>query len=126
MNGGLFSIMPVAAAVSVKTEKAADTTQGDDKHIAPARQASDVEIVRRADGKDGEEKRHREFQEKIQESLNLKAQLKIEEDPKTGRFVYHLVNRETGEQIRQWPREDMLELARFFHELDGLIVDKTV
>ncbi|MBA4801466.1 MULTISPECIES: flagellar protein FlaG [Euryhalocaulis] len=125
MNGEISPVTPLIAAPSAKSEKREETAQGDDKRIVPPRYASDVEIVRRADDQD-QERRHREFQEKIRAALNLEAQLMIDEDEATGAFVYRIINRETGEQLRQWPREDMLKLSEFFRGLDGQIVDRKV
>jgi len=125
MANEISPIIPVAAAPVVRSEKRTDTAQGDDARVVPPRQASDLEIVRRSDEELGDRAR-REFKEEIEAALNLEAQLLIDEYETTGDFVYRLINRQTGEQLRQWPREDMLKLEEFFRELDGLLVDKRV
>lgn len=52
--------------------------------------------------------------------------LTIEKDRETGKFVYKTVDRETGEVIRQWPREKMLEAIGHFREAEGLLIDRKV
>lgn len=52
--------------------------------------------------------------------------LTIEKDRTTGKFIYKTIDRETGEVIRQWPREKMLQAIGRFREAEGLLIDKKV
>lgn len=58
--------------------------------------------------------------------LGNNERLAIEKDQETGKFVYKTIDRETGEVIRQWPREKMLEAIGHFRTAEGLLIDKTV
>lgn len=45
-------------------------------------------------------------------AAELAPRLVIEEDPGSGQFVYKMLDRDTGEVIRQLPREEVLQLRR--------------
>ena len=55
-----------------------------------------------------------------------RGQLVIERDPDTDRFVHKIVDRESGETLRQWPEEEWLSLVKGLDEVYGVIVDKRV
>jgi flagellar protein FlaG len=50
--------------------------------------------------------------------------LSIERDDVTGDFVYRFLDARSGELVRQYPSEEMLELLRFLGEQPGLVVDQ--
>ncbi len=54
------------------------------------------------------------------------SRLTIEHDKETGKFIYKTVDRETGEVIKQWPREEVLKAISAYQKASGLIVDKKV
>lgn len=55
-----------------------------------------------------------------------RGNLVIEKDEDADRFVYKIVDPDSGTVIRQWPDEDWLRLARSFSEAQpGLWVDQT-
>ena len=59
--------------------------------------------------------------------LSTNGRLSIDHDDETGDYIYRLVDKETGEVINQWPREEVLERARIAREqFEGLIVDRSV
>ncbi len=49
--------------------------------------------------------------------------LVIEKDESTGSFVYKSVDRETGEIIKQYPREEVLRAIAIASDAEGLIID---
>jgi flagellar protein FlaG len=57
---------------------------------------------------------------------NFDARLSIVQDDVTRDFVYRILNTQTGEVVRQFPKEEMLELLRFLSEKQGLVVDRQV
>jgi len=125
MNG---EISPVYAPASSQTARAEDlerTTQGDDKRVAPVRQASDADKLREAAQRSADEQR-RKFQDKLARDQRYNADLDIERYRPTGEFVYHIIERETGEQLRQWPREDLLKLSERFKDFSGTLYDEAV
>ncbi|WP_374764542.1 flagellar protein FlaG [Yunchengibacter salinarum] len=52
-----------------------------------------------------------------------KTKLRIEKDEESGRFIYQNVNTETGEVVRQFPPEDILEFLSFFRNPEGVAFD---
>ncbi len=53
------------------------------------------------------------------------SRLRVELDEGSGRFIYKSVDAETGEVIRQYPPEQVLERLAFYRQLQGLTVNKT-
>lgn len=51
------------------------------------------------------------------------TELRIDKDDETGRFVYKSVDKESGEVIKQFPPETILELISQYRSLEGLVVD---
>lgn len=54
------------------------------------------------------------------------ARLHISRDETTGDYIYRTVDRDTGEMIKQWPREDMLRLRRYLHWVAGRLLDRRI
>lgn len=52
--------------------------------------------------------------------------VQISQDDETGRFVYKRVDVETGEVVRQFPPEDVLNFISRFREAAGLLIDGEV
>lgn len=52
--------------------------------------------------------------------------LVIEEGPRAGSFVYKTLDRETGEVVRQLPREEVVSLGRQDDYDLGAVIDTTV
>lgn len=57
---------------------------------------------------------------------NTNVRLSIAEDEETGRFVFRTVDRQTGEVLRQWPEEEILEVLQILSQIGGLLVDREV
>ncbi|UTW54194.1 flagellar protein FlaG [Kordiimonas sp. SCSIO 12610] len=49
--------------------------------------------------------------------------LRIEQDEATGRFVYQSIDNASGEVLRQFPPEQILEFLAFYREPEGIVVD---
>jgi len=49
--------------------------------------------------------------------------LRIEQDEDTGRFIYKSIDNDTGEVVRQFPPEDILEVLALFRDPEGVILD---
>lgn len=59
--------------------------------------------------------------------MSTNGRLSIDQDKDTGDYIYRLVDKDTGEIINQWPREDILRRARVAREqIEGLVVDRQV
>jgi flagellar protein FlaG len=71
------------------------------------------------------EERRQALADAVTDALDLQpGRLVIEPAGQTGRFIYKIVDPRSGDVIRQWPREEWLELARKHGETRGLIVDR--
>lgn len=59
--------------------------------------------------------------------MSANGRLSIDQDESSGDYIYRLVDKETGEVINQWPREEVLRRAALAREqYEGLVVDKQV
>ena len=59
--------------------------------------------------------------------MSANGRLSIDQDEASGDYIYRLVDKETGEVINQWPREEVLRRAALAREqYEGLVVDKQV
>jgi len=78
----------------------------------------------------GEKKSSPDSEPKKQEPENPltseTARLTIEHDQDSGKFIYKTIDRETGEVIKQWPREEVLKAISAYQAASGLIIDKLV
>ncbi len=54
------------------------------------------------------------------------TRLRINKDDESGRFVYQNIDSESGEVIKQFPPEQILEFLSYYRELEGLAVDDKV
>ena len=59
----------------------------------------------------------------IKKSLPSNSKLQVEKDKELGTFVYRSIDADTGEVIRQWPAEKLLEMREYLKEMEGLLVD---
>ena len=54
------------------------------------------------------------------------SRLKIERDKQTGAFIYRSFDPVTGELLKEWPSEELVELREHLKEMEGMLVDKQV
>ena len=59
----------------------------------------------------------------IKKSLPSNSKLQVEKDKELGTFIYRSINPDTGEVIRQWPPEQLLQMREYLKEMEGLLVD---
>lgn len=53
------------------------------------------------------------------------GELEILLDEEADRFIYQSVDPETGEVLRQFPPEEILQLVRAIRDMEGLVIDET-
>ena len=58
-----------------------------------------------------------------EEEVLENSSLRIEQDEATGRFIYQSVDNVSGEVLRQFPPEQILEFLAFYREPEGIVVD---
>lgn len=51
------------------------------------------------------------------------TRLRIDKDDETGRFVYQNIDTESGEVIKQFPPESILEFLSYYRHVAGLAID---
>ena len=54
------------------------------------------------------------------------SRFSIDRDRDSGRFVYRLINSETGEVVKQFPGDYVLRRVAYYRELEGIAVDSEV
>lgn len=65
-------------------------------------------------------------QKLIKKTLPGNSKLQVEQDKNTGTFIYRTIDPDTGQVIRQWPPEQLLELRQHLKDMEGMLLDKTV
>lgn len=58
-----------------------------------------------------------------EEEQTPNTRLRIDKDDETGRFIYQNVDAESGEVLKQFPPESILEFLSFYRDVAGLAVD---
>jgi uncharacterized FlaG/YvyC family protein len=97
------------APKSEDREPRPDHQGGDD--AAPARRSDDArEVLKRL----------------AEDNLHLHSRLSIDLDKEAGAFVYRILDSRSGEVVRQFPAEKVLELMRYLGQEHGLVVDRKV
>ena len=66
--------------------------------------------------------------ESMRSEINASARtrLTIEREGDKGRFIYKILDPDTGEMVRQWPPEKYLDLVAYLREQQGGLVDERV
>ena len=54
------------------------------------------------------------------------TRLRIDKDEETGRFIYYNIDNDSGEVVRQFPPENILEFLASFRNVEGLVLDDEV
>ena len=54
------------------------------------------------------------------------SRLRINRHDAAGRFVYESIDKRSGEVVKQFPTEEILEVLAFYREAQGLVVDDEV
>ncbi|MCG8507278.1 MAG: flagellar protein FlaG, partial [Sphingomonadales bacterium] len=52
-----------------------------------------------------------------------KSRLRINRHDAAGRFVYESIDKNSGEVVKQFPPEKILEVLAFYNEAQGLVID---
>jgi flagellar protein FlaG len=64
---------------------------------------------------------------RLQETLqHVAPRIELSVDKELNQVIVRVLDKESGELIRQIPSEEVLELDRFFADLSGLFVEKEV
>lgn len=56
---------------------------------------------------------------RAQLDVSGRSRLLIDREDRAGRFIYRILNPDTGETIRQWPPEGYLDLIAYLRDTDG-------
>jgi uncharacterized FlaG/YvyC family protein len=62
---------------------------------------------------------------RAQINANSRSRLQIERAEDAGRFIYRILDPQTGETVRQWPPEKYVELVAYLRGREGGLVDMT-
>jgi len=53
-----------------------------------------------------------------------RSRLLIDREERAGRFIYRILNPDTGETLRQWPPEGYLDLIAYLRDGQGGLLDR--
>lgn len=56
---------------------------------------------------------------------NARNRLQIDRAEDNGRFIYRILDPDTGETMRQWPPEKYLELVEYLNDKRGGLIDES-
>lgn len=62
----------------------------------------------------------------FEEDSSPNAKFSIDMDRESGRFVYRLVDNDTGEVVKQFPGDYVLRRIAYYRELEGIALDDHV
>jgi hypothetical protein len=64
--------------------------------------------------------------ERLRNSVDAasRSKLLIDRDEEAGRFIYRMLDPETGETMRQWPPERYLELVAYLRDQRGGLINE--
>lgn len=62
----------------------------------------------------------------FEDEASPSGRFSIDRDGDSGRFVYRLINSDTGEVLKQFPGDYVLKRVAYYRELEGLAVDSEV
>ncbi len=57
---------------------------------------------------------------------NVEPKIELSVDEELNQVIIRILDKESGELIKQLPPEDVLELDRFFAEQSGLLVEEKI
>lgn len=91
-------------------------------------------VTRQAEQSPAEESAARKAAETVEAALrNMEPplmgqheRLSIARDEATGTFIYRSIDKATGEVIRQWPVESMLQFKAYLRHAEGVLIDSRV
>jgi flagellar protein FlaG len=62
----------------------------------------------------------------IRSSVPANTKLVIDQDKKSGTYIYRSVDPKTGKTVSQWPAEAILKLRDSLSDMEGMLVDHKV
>ncbi len=54
---------------------------------------------------------------------NSRLEISLHDD--TGKFIYRVVHKDTGEVLHQYPADEVLRQLAYYRNLEGIVVDET-
>ncbi|MBN2852601.1 MAG: flagellar protein FlaG [Clostridia bacterium] len=117
---GIISSSPIA----INVDNISNTSDTRAKHVkAEAKQQPEVKIVESGRNSIQLEEKVRQINQEIS-GENRKIEFEIHE--KTNTLIFKVFNKNTGELIKEFPSEKLLDMAVAIWEKYGLIIDKKV
>ena len=106
-----------ATATSANQDEAARAE--DDATSRPEGLEEQLEQTREA-----EQERLSRFTEEINKNINERLTLRFQTDEETGRNLFQLIERESGEVVRQFPPEEVLDFIEKFQDFSGFLISE--
>ena len=116
---------------------------GQDIRVRDSQKVAEAEKLTKADTKIADRKESAELQEsqvpkkapqqikevitRLENTLqNVEPKIELSVDEELNQVIIRILDKESGELIKQLPPEDVLELDRFFAEQSGLLVEEKI
>jgi len=111
IKGGIRGASAVGPADPVRPVQRQQAQQGETESAVSKKAADAVETVMRAVSPP---------------LMGQNERLSISRDETTGTFIYRSIDRESGEVVRQWPVESMLQFKAYLRHTEGVLIDSKV
>jgi len=108
-----------AGTAADNATKEGEAARVDGEPFGPGGLESQLEQTR-----EREEERLSRISEQISENLDDGLKLKFATDEETGMSLFQLVEQDTGEVVRQFPPEEMLDFLEKFRDFSGFLLSE--
>lgn len=131
VEGGAFVEQPASDEVSIASEsqtRNAEAAQesGNNKPVVDDEGRlveANREAVERA--REAERERLEKIKSELNERLNENLSLKFGQDEKTGENYFQLVEKDTGDVVRQIPPQNIIDFMKKFKDFSGLLFNQS-
>ena len=131
------------ATISQGASSVISLSVGHEIRVRDSQKVGEIEKVQPIDKKIADRKESTELQEsqvpknapqqikevitRLQQTLqDVEPKIELSVDKELKQVIFRILDKETGELIRQIPSEEMLELDRFFADHSGLFVEEEI
>ncbi len=133
----------MVATISHSTSSVISVSVGQELRVRDSQKVGESEKLRSVDKKIADRKEAIELQEsqvpknapeqikevftRLQSTLqNIEPRIELSIDNELNQVIFRIVDKESGDLIRQIPSEEVLELDRFFADQPGLLVTEEI
>jgi len=128
MAMSISSVQNTAGITTEKVSASSAPSKGDDKSVSKFKSVEHLQEAERKGEKMtvGEEQKVRSIERALEAVKNHQTLLEMSVHEKTNEVVIKVLDKETGELIREVPSEKILDMVSKFMEMNGILFDEKV